>query len=121
MPKPNFILTRHAEERMSQRAIRNKDIYLVLTYGTQIGPAEWLMKRADVDREIEYRKRMFRQLERTLKGGGKQQLERALKRRIQRLERLKGLKVVVAGDTVITCYWPSAAYQRRARRRGRAA
>ena len=118
---PDYEITRHAETRMSQRAIRNEDIELVLTFGTPIGSSEWFMKRADVEHEIEYLKRMFRQLERTLKGRRKQGFERALKRWIQLLERLKGLKVVVAGDTVITCYWPSAAYQRRARRRGRAA
>ena len=115
-----YAISNHAEVRMSQRAVRSEDIELVLICGTQIGPAEWLMKRADVKREIENLKRMFRQLERTLKGGT-QRLERVMKRRVRRLERLSGLKVVMAGGEVITCYWPSDAYQRRARRRGRAA
>ena len=117
---PDYKITRHAEVRMSQRAVRNEDIELGLTCGTQVGPAEWFMRDTDVKREVENLKRTFRQLERTLKGS-KQRFERALKRRIQRLERLRGLKVVVDGDTVITSYWPSEAYQRRARRRGRTA
>ena len=117
---PDYKITNHAESRMSQRAVRDEDIELILTCGTQIGPAEWLMKRADAEREIDDMKRTFRQLERTVKGG-KQRLERALKRRVQQLERLRGLKVVVVGDTVLTCYWPSDAYQQRARRRGRTA
>lgn len=115
---PDYIITPHAETRMSQRGVRSDYIDLVLTYGTQIGPVEWFMRDSDVKREVENLKRTTRWIERTLKGG-KQRLERALKRRIQRLERLRGLKVVVDGDTVITSYWPSPAYQRRSRRGGR--
>ena len=117
---PDYKITRHAMTRMSQRGIRNEDAVEVLTFGTQIGPAEWFMMDSDVKREVENLKRTFRQIERTVKGG-KQRLERALKRRVHQLERLRGLKVVVVGDTVITSYWPSEAYQRRARRRGRTA
>ena len=117
---PDYKITNHAEVRMSQRAVRNEDVELVLNFGTQIGPSEWFMKDSDLKREVENLRREFRQIGRTLKGG-KQRFERALKRRVRRLERLRGLKVVVVGDTVLTCYWPSDAYQRRARRRGRAA
>ena len=115
-----YVISNHAEVRMSQRGVRGEDVDLVQTCGTQIGPVEWFMRDSDVKREIENLKRTFRQIERTVKGG-KQRLERALKRRMRRLERLRGLKVVVVGDTVLTCYWPSEAYQRRARRRGRTA
>ena len=113
-----YAISKHAMMRLSQRGVRDEDIDLIQRCGTQIGPAEWFMKRSDAEREIEEMKRMFRRLERTSKNM-KQRFERALKRRIQQLDRLKGLKVVVAGYTVITCYWPSAAYQRRARCRGR--
>lgn len=115
---PDYKFTSHAEIRMSQRGIRGEDVDLVQTYGTQIGPSEWFMRDFDVKREVENLKRTTRWIERTVKGG-KQRLSRALKRRIQRLERLRGLKVVVDGDTVITSYRPSVEYQRRARRRGR--
>lgn len=115
-----YVITNHAETRMSQRGVRNEDAAEVLTYGTQTGPAEWFMRDSDVKREVENLKRTFRQIERTVKGG-KQRLERALKRRVRRLERLRGLKVVMEDGEVITCYWPSVAYQRRARRRGRTA
>ena len=115
-----YEITPHAMKRMSQRAIRNGYVGLVQTCGTQIGPVEWFMRDSDVKREVENLKRTFRQLERTMTGG-KQRFEHALKRRVQQLERLRGLKVVVDGDTVITSYWPSDAYQRRSRRRGRAA
>lgn len=100
MPKSHFTLTRHAEERMSQRGVRREVLELVLSYGTQVAPDAYLMKRADADREIA-----------------------VLKRRIQRLERLKNkkLKVVVEGGMVITCYPSCPADQRRTLRRGRAA
>ena len=62
--------------------------------GTQIGPAVWFMRDSDVKREVDNLKRTFRQLERTVKGG-KQRFERAMKRKLQQLERLGGLKVVV--------------------------
>ncbi len=115
---PDYKFTPHAMTRMSQRGVRGEDAVEVLTCGTQIGPVEWFMRDSDVKREVENLKRTTRWIERTVKCG-KQRLERALKRRIQRLERLRGLKVVVDGDTVITSYRPSPAYQRRSRRRGR--
>ena len=115
---PDYNISNHAEVRMSQRGVRGEDVDLVQTCGTQIGPSEWFMRDSDVKREVENLKRTTRWIERTVKGG-KQRLERALKHRIQRLERLRGLKVVVDGDTVITSYRPSVAYQRRARRRTR--
>lgn len=113
-----YAISKHAMKRMGQRAVRDEYIELVLRCGTQIAPEVWFMRDSDVKREVENLKRTFRQLGLSLKGG-KQRVERDLKRRIQRLERLRGLKVVVVGDTVLTCYRPSLAYQQRARRRGR--
>ncbi|GEM_PF-1615078 len=113
-----YKISKHAMMRMSQRAVRNGYVDLVQTYGTQIGPVEWFMRDKDVKREVENLKRIYRQLERTMKGG-RQRFERALKRSVQQLERLRGLKVVVDSDSVITSYWPSDVYQRRARRNNR--
>ena len=96
----NYKITKHAMTRMSQRAVRNEDIELVFSFGTQIAHDAWLIKDTDAKREIA-----------------------ELKRKIQRIERLKNkkLKVVAEGDTVITCYPSSRADQRRTLRRGRAA
>ncbi len=118
MRKFHLNVTEHAETRMSQRGVREEDVKLVLDYGTQIGPSEWFMKDSDVAREMENIKRVFQQLEGDL-GSGKQLLERALKRKAQRLERLRGLQVVVEGDDMITCLRPSEAHLRRVRRAGR--
>ena len=113
-----YRISEHAMIRMSQRAVRDEDIDLVQIFGTQIGPDEWFVRDSDVKREVENMKRTFRQIERAVKVGN-QRLERAIKRRIQWLERLRGLKVVMKDGEIITCYWPSEARQRRERRKGR--
>lgn len=120
----SFKITPHAEFRMSQRGIRNEDIELVLTCGTQIGPAEWLMKHTDAKREIDDLRNKVNWVQHMKKlrvfTGNDANLEiSAFKHDIQQFERLRGLMVVMEDGDVITCYWPSVAYRRRARRRGR--
>ena len=73
--------TRHAETRMQQRAIRERDIPLIIELGTQVDDETWLMRNRDVAREIAIRKR-----------------------EIQVLERLANCKVVMLGEHVITAY-----------------
>ena len=121
-----YKICKHAMTRMSQRAVGSEDIELVLTCGTQIGLNEWLMKRADADREIDDLKDKIKWIERMRKlnvmnGADANREVSALKHDIRRFERLRGIKVVMEGGEVITCYWPSVAYQQRARRRGRTA
>jgi hypothetical protein len=90
-------LTRHAETRMRQRGMRDADLRLVLATATQIAPDAYLLTNADVRREIGQRKR-----------------------EIERLERLRNCKVVVAGESVVTCYPSCPRDQRRTLRKGRA-
>ena len=91
-----FNLSRHAELRLGQRNFRREDIEVVLECGTRIATDAYLMRREDAEREVA-----------------------ALKRRIQRIERLTNVKVVVAEDTVVTSYRSRPANQRRTLRRGR--
>ena len=84
------------------------------------------MKRADAEREIDDLKNKVKWIERMRKlnimnGADANREVSAHKHEIRRFERLRGLKVVMEDGEVITCYWPSVAYQRRERRRGRAA
>ena len=121
-----YAFSKHAETRMSQRGVRNEDAVEVLTFGTQIGPDEWLMKRADAEREIDDLRDKIKWIERMRKlnvmnGADANREVSALKHEVRRFERLRGLKVVMEDGEVITCYWPSVAYQKRARRRGKAA
>ena len=88
--------TRHAEVRLSQRALRDADIAFLIGAATPLARNEWLLTNADVDREIAKHKR-----------------------EIQRIERLRGVKVVVAGDIVVTAYHSCQRIQRRTLRRGR--
>ncbi len=94
----DHVLTRHAEIRKRQRGLRDADLHLLLDCATQVAPDAYLLTRKDATREIA-----------------------RCKRKIQQLERLSGRKVVVDGETVLTCYHSRPKDQRRTLRRGRAA
>ena len=87
-------LTPHAEVRLSQRGLQDADIAFLMDVATPLARDEWLFTNADVDREVARHKR-----------------------EIQRIERLRGVKVVVAGDVVVTAYHSRPSDQRRALRR----
>ncbi len=74
-------MTKHADVRMRQRGFRKADVDLVLSIATRVGEDAFLMTDHDAAREIEKRKR-----------------------EIQQLERLRGTKVIVQGDVLITLY-----------------
>lgn len=93
----DHVASRHAEARMRQRGLRNADLDLVLVAATRVSGDAYLLTDADVLREITQRKR-----------------------EIQRLERLRGLKVVVQGGTVVTTYHARSADTKRTLRKGRA-
>ena len=120
----DYKFTRHAETRMSQRGVQYEDAVEVLTCGTQIGPDEWFMRDTDTKREIDDLRDKIKWIERmrklnVMRGGEANREISGLKHDIRRFERLRGLKVVMEGGEIITCYWPSVEYQRRARRRTR--
>ncbi len=74
-------MTNHAEARMRQRGFRKADVDLVLSVATCVGEDAFFLTDQDASREIERRKR-----------------------EIQQLERLRGSKIIVAGDALITLY-----------------
>ena len=89
-------LTRHAEARMRQRGLRDTDLDLLLAAATPLANDAWLMTNAATDREIARRKR-----------------------EIEQLQRLRGCKLVIAGDVVITICHTRQATQRQVLRQGR--
>lgn len=90
--------THHAEARMRQRGFRNADIGLVLSVATRVADDAFFLSDKDAAREIERRRR-----------------------EIQQLERLRGTKVIVEGESLITIYQSSGkASYGDGRRRGRA-
>lgn len=78
---PDVHFTRHAEVRMRQRGFRNADIVLALSVATQVADDAFLLTDQDTAREIERRKR-----------------------EIQQLERLRGSKIIIEGDALVTLY-----------------
>ncbi len=121
---PNYKITDHAMTRMSQRAVRDEDVEMVLTWGTQIGPAEWLIRRKDANREITARKRIVQRLKhRFPRAGAIDRQIAVLEGEIRQIDRLSGkqLKIVMVDCVILTCYPSSRADQRRTFRRGREA
>lgn len=90
------IISRHAEERMRQRGLRRHDIELIIGCGSEIGEDVFFLSRKDADQAIRQRKK-----------------------EIQAIERLRDKKVVLADDTVVTCYHSRASDQKRILRKGR--
>lgn len=93
----DLYLTQHAETRMRQRGFRNADIGLVLNVAKRVAEDAFFLSKRDATREIERRRR-----------------------EIQQLERLRGTKIIVEGNNVITLYHsdrkPSRAANRKHRR-----
>lgn len=73
--------THHAETRMRQRGFRNADVGLVLSVATRVAEGAFFLSDKDATREIERRRR-----------------------EIQQLERLRGTKLIVEGENIVTLY-----------------
>jgi len=86
----------HASWRIRQRGFRTDEIDLVLACGTHLDRGCVLLRKKDAEREIKRRKQ-----------------------EIEALERLRGTKVVIRDDTVMTCYRSRLSDQKRILRRGR--
>ena len=83
-------LTRHAEARIRQRGLRESDLALIVAAGTPVDGDGLLLLAQDVEREIRRRKQ-----------------------EIGTLERLRGCRVVLAGEAVVTVYRPSRKTEKR--------
>ena len=118
-----LVVSRHAESRMQQRGFRHSDLAFYFLYASEAGCGVYFLGRRDAQREIRRRQREIRRLEQS---AGRAQCKlvsheiRRLKHEIQALERLQGLKLVVANDnTVVTCYRPNRGNRKRMLRKGR--
>jgi len=80
----NLRLSKHATNRVRQRGVRESDIPVIMNAGTPIGNDSVYLLSQDVDREI-----------------------REHKQAIAKLERLRGCRVVIEDQTVVTVYRPS--------------
>lgn len=91
-----YPMTRHAECRKQQRGFRDVDISIVMKTATQVAPDAYMLTQVDAEREIAKRKR-----------------------EIQQLERLRGSKIIVAGDAIITCYHANSNERKRTMKKHR--
>lgn len=81
-------LTKHAQKRLSQRGIRQKDLELLMKHGSEVQDGYFMTNR-DADRVI-----------------------RRLKETIRALERLKGKRAVVTENAVVTAFHVSPRTER---------
>jgi hypothetical protein len=86
----SLVLSNHASTRARQRGILESDIPVVVEAGTALDEESVFLLDRDVDREIRKRKQ-----------------------EIAALERLRGCRVVIAGETVVTVYRPSRKTEKR--------
>ena len=86
-------LTEHAVVRLSQRGLGADDIDLIMLLGSE-APDGYLVRDHDCAA-----------------------LEATLKRLLDKVQRLKGKRVVVKGEHLVTAYHATAKEQRRLRRR----
>ena len=91
-----IIVSQHAAVRMRQRGVRLADVELVLGCASAIGDDVLFLSSKDADREISRRKR-----------------------EIEALQRLRGQKLVVVDDTIVTCYRSCRRDQKRLLRNAR--
>jgi len=77
-------LSQHALARVRQRGLLEEDVRVIVETGTAVDDDSLFLLDRDVDREVRRRKA-----------------------EIATLERLRGCRVVVAGETVVTVYRPS--------------
>ena len=85
----SLMLSNHATTRARQRGIREFEIPVIVDAGTLVNDSVLLLNQ-DVDREIRKRKQ-----------------------EITILERLRGCRVVIAGETIVTIYRPSRKTEKR--------
>ena len=77
----SLTITQHGEIRMSQRGIRETDLEVLLTHGSEIGRDRMMLKKRDAAKVIQ-----------------------ALKKQIAHIERLTDKVIVVANGHLVTTY-----------------
>lgn len=118
-----FHITKHAEERASQRGLRPDDIELLIRHAVEVSGDGYLMTNsecksaiADINRNIDKLQIMCRKLD----GVDRKQMEGKIRRLAMerdRLENLRGVKIVIKGDHLVTLYRSSRIDQRRCLKR----
>jgi hypothetical protein len=113
-----LFFTKHAKVRMQQRSFSPADIASIIHSGTFISDNEVLLTRKDTEREVSVLRERIKAVERQKskmrisdfrkrlsKSENRKPSEAAyLRQQIKVIERLTDRKVVISGNSVITCY-----------------
>lgn len=91
-----FELSQHATTRCQQRSFRSQDLEAILSFGTDVAEDAVALTNRDVDQRV-----------------------RDLKAEIARIERLRGVKVVLVDGVVVTAYRQTTAKARKVVSRAR--
>ena len=104
----NIFPSKHAQQRMSQRAIREADLPSIW-FGSPVGEDAVMLTERDARRRVQEIKRQV------------QEHVRWAKREIQKLERQRNCKIVHAGNRLLSCYHTTRRHRRAVMRRAREA
>ena len=118
-----FHMTRHAEERASQRGLRPDDIERLIKHGVEVNGDGYLMTNdacksavADINHKIVKLQNMCGKLDGVDRRQTEGQIRKLAKERDQ-IENLRGVKIVIKGGHLVTCYRSSRVDQRRCLKR----
>ena len=114
----NFHITKHAKTRMQQRSFSETDLSTIAQCGTAINDQEIYLSNRDIERETTQLREQIRKLECRIKKSRNQicgtkvsvtskKLHSAiveLRNQVRCLERLRNRKIVLKGNTIVTCY-----------------
>lgn len=118
-----LVITDHGKMRMSQRGVRESDLYIVLYHGTEIGRDRIMLMRRDAARLIRKIKKEIAKIERLTPGNERRRAAwTELKKQIAKIERLKDKVIVVEDGCLVTTYHqagPARPSGKRTRRRRR--
>lgn len=89
-------ISKHAEQRFSQRGIRHKDLEICLAIGEYLGEKEFFISNKAADQAI-----------------------REHKKRIKSIERVRNKKFVITDDHWVTAYCPGKGNMKKTLREGR--
>lgn len=120
--------TAHGLARKTQRGFQSGDVEFLIRHGQEVGGGAYILLHRDAEALIAHYDRDIRRVRGWMQKSSGEDFTRycraVLRDRqdsIHRAERLSGVKVVVAGDKIVTAYDTTPRHQRRALRWGREA
>lgn len=115
--------TKHGLARKTQRGLAQGDVEFIISHGTDVGSGAYLLTNKDISWLIVQCKRKVAQLQRWLAEGLAEEANRIAqavlaecRAEMHKAERLRNVKVVVAGKHIVTGYATTPRAQKRSLR-----